>query len=796
MKSLLFVFCLLPVGCLLAQEATAPDHLLRYNAPARYFEESLVLGNGRMGASVFGGTGTDTLYLNELTLWSGEPVDRHANPDAHTYLPAVRAALAREDYRAADSLNRKLQGDYSQSYAPLGTLLLTFGDGADAVTDYRRTLDLDGAAAAVTYSSGGAALSRDYFVSYPDSVLVVRLRSDRPGGVTATVGFTSLLRHTVTTAGNRLSAHGYAPYNAEPNYRGERDDAIQYAADRGTRFTGLIDVRQRGGEVSRTDSTLTISGADEAILLVALATSFNGFDRDPATDGRDDRAAAAAILRAAGERSYGELYARHVADYRSFYDRLELDLGPSTAPDLTTDERLQRYATGAADPALEELYFNFGRYLLISSSRTPGVPANLQGLWNHLMRPPWSSNYTLNINAEENYWLAGPGNLSDLHQPLLEYIGNVAETGRVTARDYYGTRGWVAAHNSDIWAMSNPVGAYGEGDPNWANWNFGGVWLATHLWEHYLFTQDTAYLRQYAYPLLRGAVEFGVDWVVRDTAGHWITSPSTSPEAKYVTPDGYEGSTLYGATADLAMLRELFGDFLAASATLGVRDTFTDRVATVNGDLHPYRVGAAGNLQEWYYDWEDQDPQHRHQTHLFGLHPGHHITPGGTPALAAAARQSLEIKGDETTGWSKGWRINLWARLRDGDRAYRMYRTLLRYVPPVGAGHGGTYPNLLDAHPPFQIDGNFGGAAAVLELLVQSTPDTITLLPALPAAWRSGSVSGLGARGGFEVALEWQDGRAVRATLTARRGGETTVVYDGAAQVVRLGPGERQTLEF
>ncbi|MCP9234632.1 glycoside hydrolase N-terminal domain-containing protein [Lewinella sp. JB7] len=789
------ISCCLLAACLPLTAQTAADELLRYDRPARYFEESLVLGNGRLGASVFGGTGTDTIYLNDLTLWSGEPVDSSHFPDVAGNLPAIRAALAAEDYRAADSLNKVLQGPFSDSYAPLGTLLLDF-DTPTGTTDYRRELDLRTATARAQYRTGGTTLRREYFVSHPDRVIAIRLTADRPGAVNATLRFSSLLRYATEVRDGDLHVNGYAPYHAEPSYRGRMPDAVRFDPERGTRFTSLFRVKHEGGRVTTTDTTLQLAGVNEAVILVAIATSFNGFDKNPATEGLDNRALAAEALAAASQREYAALHDAHVADYRNFYDRLQLDLGPTDAPDLSTDARLRRYAEGEEDRALEELYFNFGRYLLISSSRTPGVPANLQGLWNPHLRPPWSSNYTININAQENYWLAGPGNLSDLHTPLLDLIGNIAKTGARTARAYYGTDGWVAAHNSDIWALSNPVGDYGQGDPNWANWNFGGVWLATHLWEHYLYTRDTTFLRERALPLLEGAVRFGLDWVVRDTAGHYITSPSTSPEAKFITPDGYVGSTLYGATADLAMLRELFANYLAGAETLQLRNDFTSRAREVHDNLHPYRIGSEGQLQEWFHDWQDQDPQHRHQTHLFGLHPGHHLSPRLTPDLAAAARRTLEIKGDETTGWSKGWRINLWARLGDGDRAYRMYRTLLRYVPPVGARHGGTYPNLLDAHPPFQIDGNFGGAAAVIELLMQSSADTITLLPALPEAWPSGSVTGMGARGGFVVDLEWADAKPVRATLTARADAQTTVIYGSTQRPVSLKRGERITLDF
>ncbi len=795
MKRFFLPLCLLFCQQLSAQDAAAADHVLWYERPADYFEESLVLGNGRVGASVFGGVKTDTIFLNDITLWSGEPVDTNDNPDAHLALPGIREALTRDDYETADSLNRALQGPFSESFAPLGTLLLTF-DGPEASNRYHRELDLSDATARVRYTSGGTRFEREYFVSEPDQVIVIRLSADRPRSINATLGFESLLKYGFAAGAQELAVHGYAPYHAEPSYRGDIPNAVQFDPARGTRFTSRFRVQHPDGQVTVSDSTVSIRGASEAVILVSIATSFNGFDKNPATGGRDNQALSAQAMATALSKTYSELRSRHVADYRSFYDRVKLDLGSEDAPKLPTDRRLQRYATGEEDKQLEELYFNFGRYLLISSSRTEEVPATLQGLWNPYLRPPWSSNYTLNINAEENYWLAGPANLSDLHTPLLTFISNVAETGAATARNYYDSRGWAAAHNSDIWAMSNPVGDYGQGDPNWANWNMGGTWLATHLWEHYLFTQDTIYLEQDAFPLMKGAVQFCLDWLVRDYQGHWITSPSTSPEARYRTKSGYIGSTLYGATADLAMIRELFDDYIGASVTLGIQDSFLQVVYNAKAELHPYRRGHKGNLREWFYDWEDDDPQHRHQTHLFGLHPGHHIAPDLTPQLAEAARVSLNIKGDETTGWSKGWRINLWARLWDGDRAYQLYRTLLRYVPPVNASHGGTYPNLLDAHPPFQIDGNFGGAAAVIEMLVQSTEDHIRFTPALPKAWSRGSISGVRTRGGFEVSLEWSENRLQRTTIKALKDSKTIVIHGTRELPLRLKAGEERVMNW
>jgi alpha-L-fucosidase 2 len=774
------------------------NNTLWYSRPAQYFEESLVLGNGKVGASVFGGVASDQIFLNDATLWSGEPVNPNMNPEAYKNIAAVREALKNEDYKLADQLNKKIQGKFSESYSPLGTLFLDFKHDGEAL-NYYRELNISEAISKVNYEVNGVKFTREYFISYPDQIMVIKLTSSQKGALNFGVKFTSQLKNSVSITDNMLEAKGNAPTHAEPNYRGDKPNAVTFDENKGIRFTTLVKIKNTGGTLTSTDQSVGLSGGTEALIFVSVATSFNGFDKNPATEGLNYEQIAGKQLKKAISKSFDKLEKAHLADYQRFFNRVSLNLGKSDAPNLPTDERLRRFAEGKEDKNLEVLYFQFGRYLLISSSRTPGVPANLQGIWNPHIRPPWSSNYTTNINAEENYWLAENTNLSEMHHPMLSFIKNVASTGKITAKTFYGANGWVACHNSDIWAMSNPVGDFGNGDPVWACWNMGGAWLSTHLWQHYLFTQDLKFLKNEGYDLMKGAAQFCLEWLVEDKNGNLITSPSTSPENTYKTPDGYVGATLYGGTSDLAMIRECFQQTIQASKILKVDAEFRNKLEIALAKLHPYQIGKKGNLQEWYFDWEDSDPQHRHQSHLFGLFPGSQITPLTTPELANACRKTLEIKGDETTGWSKGWRINLWARLLDGNHAYKMYRELLKYVEPDGvktnyARGGGTYPNLFDAHPPFQIDGNFGGAAAVAEMLVQSTENEIHLLPALPDAWPNGSVKGICARGGFEVSMDWNNKVIKKLNIYAKKTGKTVLFYGNEKKDVSLKKG--QTIEL
>ena len=761
---------------------------LWYNKPATVFEDALPLGNGRIGAMVYGGVEKERISLNEATLWTGYPVDPNMNPAAKNYLPLIREALFAEEYKKADSLTRFIQGKFSSSYAPLGNLIIDFG--IKEASNYKRRLDLNTGVHQVSFDADATHYTRETFVSHPDQVLMMKLKSSGKNKMNISLSLNSLLNHKVEAElgafllfKNKLQMKGIAPSVAEPNYRGNINDAVQYDSTKSMRFVADAGIYKTDGKIKTVGDKLMVNGATEIILFVSLATSFNGFDKNPALQGKDELGISYQHLKKLTNKKYEEIKVKHVQDFSSFYNRVQLNLENRDRRTITTDERLRQFANGAADNDLASLYFQFGRYLMISASRTPEVPMNLQGIWNEQVRPPWSSNYTININTEMNYWAAETANLSEFHNPLFGFIKNLSNTGAVTAKTFYGVAGWVAHHNSDIWAMSNPVGDFGKGDPVWANWTMGGAWLATHLWEHFLFTNDTAFLINTAYPILKQAAVFCQQFLVKDANGKWVTAPSTSPENVFINSKGLKGAVLYGGTADLAMIRELFSNVVDAEAVLKNDDYFSSQLKKMNADLYPYQIGQKGNLQEWYYDWEDEDPKHRHISHLYGLYPGTSITMKKTPELANAVKRSLELRTNNGTGWSIAWKINLWARLQNSERAYDALKTIMTYYPAdkneVKMVGGGTYPNLLDAHPPFQIDGNFGATSGIIEMLMQSHDGEIVLLPALPESWKSGSIKGIKARGGFTVGLEWKDGILRTATIVPSNNRTVDVIYKG-----------------